>query len=166
MIPVQEVAEIVGTAAGVATITATVVKLTYSHREKKRRVTVKLSHGTPVYAHGLGRDVLLVEAMNPGSLPVTPTSFGILRPNGSTIISRQNDCSAELPYELPAGKNLIKWLEMVPVAQSLSRAGYGGKVNLVGFYRDALDAWHKSKPLEVDVAMWLRLAISAGFSVR
>lgn len=103
-----------------------------------------------------------VEAMNPGSLPVTPTSFGILRPNGSTIISRQNDCSAELPYELPAGKNLIKWLEMVPVAQSLSRAGYGGKVNLVGFYRDALGACHKSKPLEVDVAMWLRLAISPG----
>lgn len=163
MLPVGELTEIVTAVVMTATFTVSVMKFLEKRKEKKRIVSVKLSHGAPAFADGsVGRDILIVQAMNPGLLPVTLTSFGILLPNGSTMISRQHDGSIHLPYELSPGKQCMKSLEMIPVAESLARAGYRGTVNLIGFYHDALDVRHESKPLKVDVAMWMRIAEREG----
>lgn len=152
----NELATIGGVAVGVIGAALTATKLIQRHHEKRFQTNVKLAHGIPTFSDGrLGPDVMLIEAMNPGLRSVTLTSCGILLPNRKTLVCPFWSGGPNLPYDLSAGKNCLKWMETIPIAQALLGAGYEHKVKLVGFYDDALGVRHRSKQLEFDVPMWL-----------
>ena len=139
------IAAIVGIVGATVAATVTVMKYLDARREKRRRITVRVTHGMPVNIPGVHDDLVLVEAANPGSQPVTLTSWGFLLRDGRTLVSMDaRDGTVRLPYELPPGKNCMMWMVKPSLAMSLLERGYQGTVDLIGFYIDALGVSHKS----------------------
>ena len=107
---------------------------------------------------GVRGDVVLVKAANPGSQPVTLTSWGFLLPNGSTLVTVMNvvDGTVRLPYRLGPGDNCMHWMERSEIAKVLLRDGFRQqRVELVAFYSDALDIKYKSKAMRFDLTKYL-----------
>ena len=87
MPPLNDIAAIVGIVGASVAATLAVVKYLDTRREKRRRITVTVTHGMPFNIPGVHNDLVLVEAANPGSQPVTLTSWGFLLEDGRALVS-------------------------------------------------------------------------------
>lgn len=145
MPPLNDIAAIVGIVGASVAATLAVVKYLDTRREKRRRITVTVTHGMPFNIPGVHNDLVLVEAANPGSQPVTLTSWGFLLGDGRTLVSFAHiDGTVRLPYKLLSGESCKMWMEKPSLTESLLEAGFEGTVKLIGFYTDALGTKHKS----------------------
>lgn len=160
------------TISAVVTVVATIAggifgvyKLISEREEKKRQIKVRLSLGVIDENHHLSLiPVLFLEAINPGNRTVTLNIAGCILPKRKNkdkenlkIYFPRSPGEIEFPYELHEGKNCVVWRELQDFAQGLMKQGYSGKIKIIGFYKDALDAVYKSKPIKFDVTGYSKI---------
>ena len=118
-----------------------------SRRDKRRRVKVELSVGVLQ-----GTLVLLFEVSNPGHIAVTIQPPRLQLPKrGGTIVFPTPRSDVQFPHDLSPGTKCTVWTSPAKLANQLKENGFSGKVNLVGFCKDAVGTTHKSKRLELDL---------------
>jgi hypothetical protein len=122
-----------------------------ARKQRKRQVKVWLSYGMLTNGPELSENMLLLSAANAGHRTVTLTSYGFRLPDGRQLVAPVPQGNASLPCELTEGKSCMFWMSVQEVSQQLKRNGFSGTVRIKGFYRDAVDGLHSSKPFSVNI---------------
>lgn len=65
-------------------------------------------------------------------------------------------CSQDFPLDLVYGKSCACWISMKQVAEALRKENYVGTVEIVGFFRDALDNRYEGASFAFDIDHWLK----------
>jgi hypothetical protein len=125
--------------------------LIVNHREKSRRVKVRISWGFLTYGPQLSSTMLFITVANPGTRPVTLTSVGLLLPDGKQMFFPPADANQSLPFDLTEGKSFQAWAPMKGIALELRRIGFSERAKVVGFCLDTLDVRHTSKTFKFDI---------------
>jgi hypothetical protein len=61
------------------------------------------------------------------------------------------DSNVTFPYDLLEGKSCSVWITTKELADDLRREGYSGKINLKGYYKDAIGGDYESKSVKFNV---------------
>jgi hypothetical protein len=149
--------------AAVAIYGAALSTMTYRAQRHQRRAMIRVSvaSGFPVLGGRVGEPQLQIEATNIGERPVVLEAAGYKLPrkgDSLALIDPSLRTLPQFPCELPPHQSGMLAEDMADIASSLARAGYVGRVRLVGFVRDQEDTEYLAKPLDFDVNEWLRLA--------
>jgi hypothetical protein len=149
--------------AAVAVYGAALSTMTYREQRHKRRakIRVSVSSGLPVLGGRVGEPQLQIEATNIGERKVVLEAAGYKLPkegDSLALIDPSLRTLPQFPCELPPHQTGMLAEDMADIAGSLARAGYVGRVRLVGFVRDQEDVEYLAKPLDFDLNDWLRLA--------
>jgi hypothetical protein len=149
--------------AAVAVYGAALSTMTYraQRHQHRARIRVSVSNGLPVLGGRVGKPQLQIEATNIGERPVVFEAAGYKLPRKGeslALIDPSLRTLPQFPCELPPHQSGMLAEDMGDIAGSLARAGYVGRVRLVGFFRDQEDMEYLAKPLHFDVNKWLRLA--------
>lgn len=123
-------------------------------QEHKREVKVELSYGitrSPLLE--VSPLMLILSALNTGTKMVTLTSMGLILPRKDkkylTIL--QPESNVTFPYELLEGKNCSVWIGIEKLAKDLKHEVYSGKIDLKGYYKDAIGNEYRSKSVKFDI---------------
>ena len=149
--------------AAVAVYGAALSTMTYraQRHQHRARIRVSVSHGFPVLGGQVGWPQLQIEATNIGERPVMLKAAGYKLPRKGeslALIDPSLRTIPQFPCELPPHQSGMLAEDMADVAGSLARAGYIGRVRLVGFVRDQEDVEYLAKSIDFDVNDWRRLA--------
>lgn len=139
--------------AGLATY-----NLIHARKGLRPNVRVGLSMGFLTYGPELSESMLIMEAANHGAKMVTLGSPGLLVAGRQVVFPSGVPGDVPFPYELPEGKSCRAWTEARDFALHMKRNGFGGRVRIVAFYRDAVGTMYRSKPLKFEVDQWCRAA--------
>ena len=120
-------------------------------RRLRRQVSVTMSYGFLTNGPSLSDEMLFVSASNPGQRPITLTSVGLLLPDGRRMLLPVPEGTQQLPVQLSEGTNCKHWIGAQDVIRELRRTGFSGTAAVRGFYQDATDVYHNSKPFDIDL---------------
>jgi hypothetical protein len=125
----------------IAVYGAVLATLTFivQQRDRRPRISVSVSYGTPVYGSQLGDQMVLLTATNPGHRPVTLVGAGFFLPDGRQLIMPSPLAVPALPCELNEGKSCQVFMSIPGIVERV-----GPRISLVGFFRDALGTTHRS----------------------
>jgi hypothetical protein len=99
-------------------------------KEKKKRLTVKLSAGWIPTAKTNSDNLILIEVVNLGYRPVTVEAPYIILPDGKYLVMPLPRFGDKFPYELREGKKCSFWIEEIEIRQTLKEKGYSGNLKL------------------------------------
>ncbi|HMC30602.1 MAG TPA: hypothetical protein VKL99_07180 [Candidatus Angelobacter sp.] len=122
-----------------------------ARKKDRRQVKVTANLGFLSYGNRVSETMLNLTASNPGHRPVTLVSTGFSLPNKQQMVLFTPEGTTQLPCELMEGKHCTHWISAREVADQLRKSGFSGKVKVRGFYRDAVDEKHFSKPFKFDL---------------
>lgn len=147
----------IGTAATVAGVMLGIMSYRDKHRARRPAITVRVYNGFHTYGPDISDLRLFIEAANTGEKPVTLSSWGFKLPDGRTVVLMEPFTNVTFPHELLPGKNCSVAADVKDLARSLAQEGFGGKVKLIGFYRDQLDNEYRSPtPFNLDLIEWAK----------
>ena len=143
-------------AAIVALYGAVLSTITYraSRRDKQRVIGATLRYGFLTFGSKLSDPHLLLQASNPGHVPVTVRSAVVVFPDKWQAIVPPGHGEARLPLDLAPGAGCTFWLDVREIAAALRQRGYRGKVRIRCEFGDATGATHRSKPFKFDIDGW------------
>jgi hypothetical protein len=116
-----------------------------ARKQSQHQIAVKVTFGWLTNGPNLSEDMLMVEASNPGHRAITLTSVGFLLRDGRQLALLDPQGSKSLPHHLAEGTNIMHWIPMREMSDTLHKNGLTGKVKLRGFYKDAVGATHQSE---------------------
>ena len=122
-----------------------------SRLDKRRRIKVELSKGFLPTDVDPPKTMLFIQVSNPGHITVTIQPPGIQLPGGGTRVFRNPNSDVGFPHDLDPGKACTVWTPLAVLAKQFKEKGFSGKVELVGFCRDAVGTTHKGKRWEFNV---------------
>jgi len=140
----------IGVIALYGAILATAIALA-RRRECRTEIKVKVSSGFLTFADRLSDPMIIVEASNVGHRPVTLSAPFLVLPDGKSMVLLNVGSDVDYPHELVPGRNCRIWIEAESVAEELRRAGFSGKVMLVGAFRDQSGCEWKGRPYRVEI---------------
>jgi hypothetical protein len=121
-------------------------------RARRPSVKVKVWLGPYEYPTGpSGEDVVIVQASNPGQKAVTLRSMGIVLPDSSRIYYHDFEADVAFPHQLGPESSCLAAKGASMLALRLEKRGLQGKVNIKGFYVDAIGRTYLSKRYELDM---------------
>lgn len=144
---------IVGALTGIGGLVLGIINFVAARRDKQRRVIVQLANGVLAQPPAFP-PALIITAMNPGQMPVKLSEVGLLLPQGKVMYMTEPLSDVRYPHDLASGHRCQTWAYMHDTALYLQTQGICGKVELRGFYRDALGSTYTSKSLRFDVDRW------------
>jgi hypothetical protein len=124
-----------------------------ARQEHRREVKVRLSYGFSTHPFAPQGLLLIIEALNTGRKTVTLSSTGLILPTKDKkyyTFLRPNS-NVTFPYDLPEGKNCSVWIGTKELSENLKQEGYSGKIELKGYYGDAIGGKYKSKSIKFDI---------------
>jgi hypothetical protein len=123
-----------------------------ARQEHRREIKVELSYGFMRNALAeVSPPLLILSAMNTGAKTVTLTSTGLVLPRKKYLFFAQPESNVAFPHDLPEGKSCSVWIANEELAKDLKREGYSGRVKLIGYYKDAVGGYYKSKSVKFNV---------------
>ena len=132
----------------------TTYSISSARKQNRRQVKVTVNYGYLTYGRALGDEqMFILSASNPGQRAVTLTGVGFQLPDKRTLVLPYPQ-GTQLPHQLMEGTNCQHFVSIRDVARELSRSGFSQKVKLIGFYRDAVDVWHRSRPFPFNISEW------------
>lgn len=124
-----------------------------ARQQNKREVKVSLNYGLILLHQQLPR--LILSAKNTGNKTVTLSSMGLILPrkknNLFTPIRPDTMGLVTFPHDLDAGKDCSVYFELKNLAEELRLEGFSGKINLKGYFRDAIGNTYKGKPFKFEI---------------
>jgi len=105
--------------------------------ERARRLDVKLYFGALIAEAAPQPAGLLVEARNPGYQKVRVITAGVILPDGSDYYITGLEGPAKLPRDIDPTDHHVVLLaghNLTNLCEELSRRGFAGTVDLVGFF--------------------------------
>ena len=125
-----------------------------ARQEHKREIKVQTSFGfikSPF--SGVSPLMIISTAMNTGRKTVTLSSVGLILPNKDKeyLTFLKPNSAVSFPYDLVEGKSCQVWDTAKELAVDLKREGYSGRINLKGYYKDAIGNEFRSKPLRFNI---------------
>jgi hypothetical protein len=145
--------------AGLATVLGVLelYRFRIEQAEKKPRVEVTVSTGFLSQGPTTSPAMLVLEAANSGSQPVTLNGIpSLLLPDKQKVILLGAESDVEFPHELLPGKKCTFWRDIKKLASSLKTKGYSGQLNVVGEFKDAIGNSYKSKSFPFDIEDWAK----------
>ena len=124
-------------------------------QEQKRKLKVSLNYGLTLNLLSQGKPplMLILSAVNIGKKTVTLTMMGLILPTKDKkyLAFLHPNSLVSFPYDLIEGKSCSVYAEPKEVANELKQLGYSGKINLKGYYKDAIGSKYISESLKFDV---------------
>jgi hypothetical protein len=120
---------------------------------KKRIVEVKVSGGwRALQRGGLSEEMIFINLSNPGDRAVTVDLPYLKLPKGESLVTPIPLASVSFPFELCEGKKCSLLMTRADVIENLIKAGYKGKVPLIGVVRDLVgNEYESKKPYTLDI---------------
>lgn len=125
-----------------------------SKQEHKREIKVKTTYGfikSPIT--GVSPLMIMSTAMNTGRKTVSITSMGFILPNKDReyLILLKPQSNVIFPYDLAEGKSCQVWDTAKELAEDLKHEGYSGRIDLRGYFKDAIGNEYRSKPMKFSI---------------
>jgi hypothetical protein len=122
-------------------------------RDKHPRIQSKATYGFLGVGPQLSDQMVLMEIVNVGEMPVTISSGGLMLPNKATLLCglHSDNSTNALPHELTHGKSLMMWLDLREVKRALSQAGYSSSCKVRAKFTDQASRAYVSRPLKISI---------------
>jgi hypothetical protein len=120
-------------------------------KKEEHSILVEVTYGFRTMGPDLGDQMVMIGAANHGHRSVTLKSAGFLLPDRRQLFF-MGDGDPRLPHHLSEGTSCTQWSPIHVIQAELMRSGFSGKVTLKGFYLDALNNRHLSKPIQFVVS--------------